>query len=390
MAPSAHPRPAAPEEHQAAARLPAPRPGIDGLQAYIGGESEAVANPRLGRPIRLASNEGALGMSPAAAAAYAAAGETLHRYPDGSAGALREAIAAVHRLDADRIVCGAGSDELIALLARAYAGPGDEVVHSAHGFLMYALAARGAGATAVSVPERRLTADVDAILAAVGPRTRLVFLANPNNPTGSLLAPEAVARLATALPDGVLLVVDAAYAEYLDDRDYEDGARLVAETGRVVMLRTFSKVFGLAALRLGWAYCPAAVADVLNRVRGPFNVTAAAQAAGVAAIADRDFVARARMHNAEWRAWTADGLSRLGLLVHPSAGNFVLVDFAGLAGADAASRAEAARLALKADGILVRQMGAYGLPGALRVSIGTAEEMVAVVDAFAAVLDRQA
>ena len=358
---------------------PTPRSGIMAIAPYVGGESKADAE----RVIRLASNESALGTGPRAVAAYRALAGELHRYPDGDAVALRRALGRHHVLDPARIVCGAGSDELIGLLTKSYAGPGDEVLHSAHGFLMYALSAKAAGATPVAAPESGLKADVDALLARVTDRTRLVFLANPNNPTGSYLTTGEVRRLHDGLPDSVLLVLDAAYAEYIALDDYGAGADLVDRAANVVMTRTFSKIYGLSALRLGWAYCPAAVADVLNRVRGPFNVTAPALAAGLAALEDVAFVDAGRVHNDTWRGWTAERLRSLGLTVHPSVGNFVLVDFARRDGRNAAEDAESARQALKARGILVRQMGPYGLPGCLRVTIGTEDEMRALTDALA-------
>jgi histidinol-phosphate aminotransferase len=369
---------------------PAPLPGVLAIDPYVGGESEAAA----ARVVRLASNEGALGSSPRAIEAYRAAAAMLHRYPDGHCRALRSTLARCHGLEEARIVCGAGSDELIALLISAYAGPGDEVLYSRHGFLMYKLSALAAGATPVAAPETDLRADVDALLARVSDRTRLVFLANPNNPTGSFLTAEEVARLHAGLPERVLLVLDAAYAEYIDRPDYEPGAALVDGAANVVMTRTFSKIYGLGALRLGWAYCPAAVADVLNRVRGPFNVNAAAQVAGAAAVDDQGFVEASRRHNAMWRDWTGERLRELGLTVHPSIANFLLVDFAPPDGApangEAAGRAEEARLFLKERGILLRQMGAYGLPHCLRMSIGTADEMRLAVECISDFLDRPA
>ncbi|MEQ8965746.1 MAG: histidinol-phosphate transaminase [Azospirillaceae bacterium] len=355
-----------------------PRPGILDIAPYVGGESRAVANPRLGRPIRLASNEGALGPAPAAMAAYEALAGEIHRYPDGGSTALSEALARLHGLDPARIVCGAGSDELISLVIRAYAGPGDEVVHSAHAFLMYKLNAMAAGATPVAVPDRDLRADVDAMLAAVGDRTRLVFLANPDNPTGSWLPRAEIERLHAGLPSRVLLVLDSAYAEYVDRPDHTDGLDLAEGEDNVCVLRTFSKIYGLSGLRVGWGYFPSPVAGVLHRIRSPFNVNAAAQAAALAALGDTDFVAASRAHNDAWLPWTAARIAETGLTVHPSAGNFVLVDFSGT-GVDA----EAARLALRDRGILLRQMGAYGLPDCLRLSIGTEEEMRVTVDAAA-------
>ena len=354
---------------------PVPRPGILDIKAYVGGDSAA---PGANRAIRLASNENPLGASREATAAYVAAANELHRYPDGGAWDLRQRLAAAYDLVADQIVCGAGSDELIGLLTKAYAGPGDEVLHSAHGFLMYAISARAAGATPVAAPERDLTADVDALLERVSPRSRVLFLANPNNPTGTYLPRPAVERLRRELPDSVLLVIDAAYAEYVDADDYEAGAALVAAGDNVVMTRTFSKIHGLAALRLGWAYCPPAVADVLNRVRGPFNVSAAALAAGAAAVADQAHVALSVRHNAKWRAWFNEAMAGIGLETVPSVGNFVLLRFPQEPGRDAA----AAAAYLKQRGVLLRGMVGYGLPDALRVTIGTEEEMRITVDAL--------
>src|SRR5438067_7813705 len=267
----------------ARAASPVPGPGILDIAPYVGGESKAAG---VERPIRLASNESALGPSPKAIAAYKALAGEIHRYPDGGAAELRAALGRHHGLDPARIVCGAGSDELIALLQRAYAGPGAEVLYSRHGFLMYPIGAKAVGATPIAVPEQALTADVDGFLARVTERTRLVFVANPNNPTGTYLSAEEVARLHAGLPANVVLAIDAAYAEFVNRNDYEPGIGLVNRAENVVMLRTFSKIYALAGLRLGWAYCPPTVADVLNRIRGPRNVNAAALAAGVAAGAD--------------------------------------------------------------------------------------------------------
>ena len=353
-----------------------PRPGILEITPYVGGESKLTGANRV---IRLASNENPLGTSSRAIAAYTAQQDELHRYPDGGAHALREAIGEVHGVEPERVVCGGGIDELIAQLVRAYAGPGDEVLYSAHGFLMYPIAAKAAGATPISAPERNLTADVDGLLARVSPRTRLLFLANPNNPTGSYLTAAEVRRLREGLPDGVLLVLDAAYAEYVRRDDYEAGAELVRAFDNVVMTRTFSKIYGLAALRLGWAYCPVEVADVLNRLRGPFNISSAAQAAGVAALADQGHVAGSCENNLRWLDWFTDEVRRLGLEVPPSVGNFVLVRFPEEPGRDAGA---AARY-LKGEGILVRGMAAYGLADSLRVTIGTEEDMRAVAEALA-------
>lgn len=359
----------------------APRPGLMEITPYVGGESGLPGRQRV---IKLASNEGALGPSPKAAAAYRGIVETLHRYPDGGCNDLRRALGELHGLDAERIVCGAGSDELISLLCRAYAGPGDEVLHSAHGFLMYAISARSVGATPVAVPEADLetglTADVDALIGRISEKTRILFLANPNNPTGTYLSADQVKRLRQGLPDRVLLVIDAAYAEFVTQNDYSAGIDLVEGADNVVMIRTFSKIYALGGLRLGWAYCPAAVADLLNRARSPFNVASSAQAAGVAALKDIAFVDEARVHNDTWRAWTTEQVRQLGLAAPPSYGNFILVGFPGPPD-QGAHRADAF---LRERGIIVRRMDAYGLPGSLRVSIGLEAEMRAFIDALAA------
>ena len=351
-----------------------PRPGIMDIAAYVGGESSIAGHARV---IKLSSNENPLGPSPRAIEAFKALADRLHEYPDGGSTRLREAIAHRYGLDAARIVCGGGSDELLSLLARGYAGPGDEVIYTEHGFLMYPIVTKSVGATPVVVKETNLTADIDAILEAVTPRTRIVFLANPNNPTGTYVPAEEVERLRASLPASVLLVIDAAYAEYVTRNDYEPGVRLVEANDNVVMTRTFSKIYGLAALRLGWAYCPPGVADVLNRIRGPFNVNAAALAAGAAAMADVAHVDAARAHNERWLAWTAAELEALGLKTTPAVGNFVLVRF------PSSERAEAALAFLNGRGIIPRRVAGYGLPDSLRITIGSEDDMRAVVAAVA-------
>jgi histidinol-phosphate aminotransferase len=358
------------------ATVPVPGPGILDIDPYVGGESKASGGLR---PIRLASNESALGPSPKAIAAYRALAGDIHRYPDGSAAELREALGRYHGLDPERIVCGSGSDELIGLLLRAYANHGDEVLYSRHGFLMYPIGAKSVGATPVAVPERDLTADVDGFLARVTERTRIVFIANPNNPTGTYLSADEMARLHAGLPRHVVLAIDAAYAEFVNRNDYEAGIGLVNRAENVVMLRTFSKIYALAGLRLGWAYCPPAIADVLNRIRGPFNVTAPALAAGVAAVEDVGALARARAHNERWLAWLSERLAALGLELTPSVGNFVLPRFPD----DPRRNADAAFDFLQSRGILTRKMGGYGLPWHLRITIGTGEEMETVAATLA-------
>lgn len=347
--------------------LPIPRPGIMEIAPYVPGESGA---PGFATPAKLSSNESALGPSPKAMEAYRALAADLHRYPDGSASALRKALGTHYGLDPDRLVCGAGSDELIGLLVRAYAGPGDEVLFSQHGFLMYRLASLACGATPLTAPEKDLRADVDAILARVTPRTKIVFLANPNNPTGTFLPSSEVKRLHEALPPHVVFVIDAAYAEYVVRNDYSPGVELVDHPrANAVMLRTFSKIHGLAGLRLGWGYFPAGIADVINRSRGPFNVGAPSLAAGIAALADVAHTDRARAHNDVWRPWLEKELAALGLGITPSVGNFILMRFA-----KGPAQAKAAEAFVKGKGVILRAVGAYGLADCLRVTVGTEAE----------------
>lgn len=359
---------------------PAPqvKPWIDAIHAYVPGKSKLAG---VAAPVKLSSNENALGPSPQAVAAMAATLGETHRYPDSGSTALRQAIAATYGLDVERIVCGTGSDELLQLLATAYASAGDEVLYVRHGFMVYPIAAQRAGATPVAAPDVAYTADVDALLACVTPATRLIYLANPNNPTGTMIGRAEVRRLHAALPADVLLVLDCAYGEYVDDADYEDGFALVRAHDNVVVTRTFSKIYGLAAERIGWAYGPAAVIAVLNKVRAPFNVPTAGSAGAIAALADQAWVDAARAHNRRWRAWLADEIAAMGnagLTAVPSAANFVLVTFRP-SGRITAERAYAA---LMADGILVRWLPGQGLPHGLRITIGTEAETRAAADAL--------
>ena len=349
-----------------------PQPGILSIEPYVPGKS---ALPGDGPIIKLSSNETPLGPSPQAVEAYRAAAGSLARYPDGSVNALREAIGEVYGLNPGHIVCGAGSDEILNLLAQAYLGPGDEAIYTEHGFLVYKIAIMATGATPVAAPEIDLTANVDAILQKVTPRTKAVFLANPNNPTGTYLPFNEIRRLRAGLGDHILLVLDAAYAEYVRANDYEAGIELVATTDNTVMTRTFSKIHGLAALRLGWGYCPPAIAAVLNRIRGPFNVSAPAMAAGIAAIKDRQHVQNAALHNEKWRAQLTESLQEMGLEVTPSVANFLLISFPDTPG----KRAFEADAFLNEHRIVLRQVASYGLPHALRMTIGTAAENQAVL-----------
>lgn len=351
---------------------PTPKAGILDIAPYVGGKSKAAEGVRV---VKLSSNETPLGASPKAKAAYIKAAETLHRYPDGSSARLREAIAEVTQLPAEHIVCGAGSDELIGLLVHGYVNEGDEVLISEHGFLMYKIYAQSVGAKVIEAKEKNLRTDVDAVLAAVTEKTKIVFIANPNNPTGSYINSAELARLHAGLPKNVILAIDGAYAEYPNVPDYTDGSELVAKHDNVVMLRTFSKIYGLSALRLGWAYAPAAIADVLNRIRGPFNVSAPAIEAGIAAIEDIAFAAATRAFNNRELAKLEAGLRALGLTVHPSIANFVLVEFA-------AGKASKAATFLMERGLIVREVANYGLPNCLRITVGLEEDNAAVLAAL--------
>lgn len=355
----------------------APNPGLLDLAPYKGGESTL---PGFSTVIKLASNENPLGASPAAMAAFADAATKLYLYPDGHARVLKAAIADRYGLDAGRIICGAGSDEIFLLLARAYLMPGDEIVQSEFGFLIYALAARTAGASVNVAKDRHYTVDVDAMLAAVTPRTKIVFIANPNNPTGTYLPMSEVRRLHAGLPENVLLVIDAAYAEYMRRNDYEAGVELAGSAPNVIMTRTFSKIHGLAALRVGWAYGPQDVIDVLHRVRGPFNVSTPAQMAAAAALADVAFAERSAEHNERELARVEETLQSLGYDITRSVGNFTLAHFAP----DGAATAAACDMFLRSRGIIVRRVAAYGLPNALRISIGTTAENDALLAAMRA------
>jgi len=361
---------------------PMPRPGILAIDPYVPGKAHGTGG---GKVHKLSSNETPLGPSPRALAAYREAADNLERYPDGAATKLREAIGAAHGLNPAQIVCGNGSDDVLHLIAEAYIGPGDEAIYSQYGFLVYPIATRGAGGTPVAVPEKDLTADVDAMLAAVTDRTRVVFLANPNNPTGTYLPFREVRRLHAGLPPRVLLVLDAAYAEYVRRNDYESGIELAGSAGNVIMTRTFSKIYGLAGLRIGWGYGPAHVIDALNRIRGPFNVSAPAIAAGAAALADRAHTERAIEHNETWLPKLSAALMKLGLKVTPSVANFVLIHFDG-----SGKRAADADAFLLQRGVVLRRVDSYGLPNALRATVGSAEANEAIIAGLAEFMGRSA
>ena len=356
-----------------------PKPGILDISPYVGGRASVPGKDKVWK---LSSNESPLGPSPLAVAALQAAIHDLEIYPDTAAWKLREAIAQAYGLDVARIVVGGeGSGPLLTMLANAYLRPDDEALFSKHAFALYEIATRANSATPVLVPETHtnhgIKADVEALLKAVTPRTRLVFLANPNNPTGSYLTREEVARLHAGLPSDVLLVIDAAYAEYVQASDYDDGLALARDAGNVAVTHTFSKIHGLAGLRLGWVYAPLPVADVLNRIRGPFNTSALQQAVGAAAIADHAHVARAAAYNAQWRERLACEIRALGLRADDSAGNFLLLHFP-----PGPRNAAAADAFLTARGLILRSVASYGLPDCLRLTVGSAEANEAVVAAL--------
>ena len=354
---------------------PRPNPWLETLDVYEGGKSSAAG---VARVVKLSSNESPFGASPKAIKAYREAASTLHRYPDASSAALKDAIGEIHGIDPKRIVCGLGSDEILKLVCRAYAGPDTEVLYSRHGFMMYPIAARGVGATPIEVADRDLVADVDALLAAVTERTRVLFLANPNNPTGTYLPRAEVERLAASLPPHVVLVLDAAYCEYVEAEDYTPGLDLVDRFPNIVVTQTFSKIYGLAALRLGWGYGAAPVISMLDRLRDPFNISSPAQAAGIAALHDQDFVAMARRHNSQWLPWLAAEVRKLGLEPVPSVANFLLMRFPG-----GNAMAAAANDYLTRHGYILRWLPKQGLGDCLRMTVGLEEDNRAVIELLA-------
>lgn len=352
-------------------QAPEPQPGILDIALYQGGASKIAGHEDV---LKLSSNENPFGASPKALAAAAEAAQDLHLYPSSDHSALREAIVEVEGLEPERIICGAGSDEIIAFLCQAYAGPGDEVIHTEHGFAMYRISTLAAGATPVEVRETNRTTDVDAILGAVTERTKLVFIANPNNPTGTMIGGNELRRLAECLPDGVMLVIDGAYAEFVPD--YDGGANLARELPNVVMTRTFSKIHGLGGLRIGWGYGSQEVIDTLNRIRGPFNVSHIALAAAEAAMRDEAYQETCRADNIRLRDRLAKGLTKLGFPSDPSHGNFVL---AHCKDEDEAAAADAF---LKTQGVIIRRVGGYGLPACLRITVGTDDGVARVLQAL--------
>jgi histidinol-phosphate aminotransferase len=338
---------------------PIPQPGILDITPYIGGASKIAG---LDDIIKLSSNENPYGPSEKAMAALGRTARQMHRYPSMDHAKLRHAIGGVHGLDPERIICGAGSDEIIAFLCQAYAGPGDEVIHTEHGFYMFAISARVAGASIVVAPERDRVVDVDAILAACTDKTRIVFIANPANPTATMISIADAARLAEGLPERALLVLDGAYAEFAEG--YDGGAALVDRSDNVVMTRTFSKLYGLGGLRVGYGYGPKNIIEVLNRVRGPFNLSQAQQETAQAALQDHEYVNKCLSENARLRGWLSGKLADVGVPSDTSHANFLLARFADQV------EAEACDDYLQTQGIIVRRVAGYKLPHCLRITIG--------------------
>ncbi|CAD7042204.1 histidinol-phosphate transaminase [Pseudorhizobium endolithicum] len=360
---------------------PVPRPGILDIAAYVPGKEHA---PGVARVFKLSSNETPLGASPKAIEAFKAAADHLEIYPDGQATELRNAIAAVHGLNPANILCGNGSDELLGLLCHVYLGAGDEGIITEHGFLVYKIQIMAAGAKPVVVKEKDCCVDVDAILAAVTEKTKIVFIANPGNPTGTYVSVSEIRRLQAALPKNVILVLDAAYAEYVRRNDYEAGLELVSTSRNVVMTRTFSKAYGLAALRIGWMYAPAAIIDALNRVRGPFNMNAPAIAAGAAAVRDQAFIGKAVEHNMLWLDKLTHAFQSIGLKVTPSVTNFLLIHFPDIDG----RRADDADAFLTSRGYILRAVKGYGFANSLRMTVGSEEANRGVIETLGEFMGR--
>ena len=336
-----------------------PQPGIMDIALYKGGAAHVAG---MSNVVKLSSNENPLGPSSKAVQAMQEAAASMHVYPSSDHATLRQAIGDVHGLDSERIICGAGSDEIIAFLCQCFAGPGDEVLFTEHGFGMYRISALAAGAAPVAVKERERVTDIDALIAGCTEKTRLVFIANPNNPTGTMISETEVARLAEQLPEQAILVLDGAYAEYVEG--FDGHAALIEARSNVVMTRTFSKIYGLGGARIGWGYGPRQIIDVLNRVRGPFNVSATALAGAEAAVRDRAYIEHCRVENAKWRTWLAEALAELGVPSDTSCTNFILARLASR------EEAEACDLFLQSQGLIVRRVAGYNLPNALRITVG--------------------
>ncbi|MDQ2091692.1 histidinol-phosphate transaminase [Marimonas arenosa] len=348
-----------------------PQPGILEIDLYVGGQSALAGHAEV---LKLSSNENPLGAPASALAALGQAAQGLHRYPSTDHASLRRIIGEIHGLDPERIICGVGSDEVLQFVTQAFSGPGDEIIHTEHGFSMYPILAHMAGATPVSVSERERVVDVDAILSAVNDRTRLVLIANPGNPTGTMVPAGELERLTETLPGHVILVLDGAYTEFAES--YDGGAALAKTRPNVLMTRTFSKIYGLGGLRIGWGYGPKSMIDVMTRIRQPFNLSVLQLAAGEAAVRDRDWVARCAQLNAEQRLRLTGALRQLGVACDDSHANFVLARFAD------EGEALSADAALQEDGIIVRRVAGYGFPEGLRITVGDETQTSRVIAAL--------
>lgn len=348
-----------------------PQPGIMEIDLYQSGAAHVDGQTNV---LKLSSNENPLGPSDAAKEAIRRAAHDMHRYPNTDHASLRTAIGDVWGVDPARVICGVGSDEIIHFLCQCYAGPGDEVIHTEHGFAMYRISALAAGAAPVEVREKDRVTDVDAILAACTENTKLVFLANPNNPTSTMIGNGELARLADGLPPQAILVLDGAYAEYVED--YDAGLALIEARTNVVMTRTFSKIYGLGGLRIGWGYGPQEIIDVLNRIRGPFNLSTLALVAAEATVRDTAYLDKCRIENARWRDWLAHALAEIGVPCDTSSANFVLARFG------TPEEADACDAHLRSEGILIRKVAGYKLPNCLRITVGDESACRRVVHAI--------
>ena len=360
---------------------PEPKAGILDIQPYKPGKSTAAG---FASPVKLSSNENILGSSPKAREAFVAAADSLNMYPDGRANRLRAAVSKRFALEPERLVFGDGTDEVLHLLNQVFLTPGDNIVMGQYGFSAYAIGARACQGEVRQAPEPGYRVSVDELLTHVDERTRLVFITQPGNPTGTFLARNELHRLHEALPPQVALVLDGAYAEFATDAGFDDGLELARGSQNLIVTRTFSKVYGLAALRVGWAYCPAHIADAVDRIRAPFNTSIAGQEAAVAALGDEDFLRRSVEHVDRWRPWLVQQLGGLGLEVIPSQANFVLVGFSRTPGRTAAE----AEAWLATHGLIVRGVANYGLPDHLRITVGLEEHNRALVEALSQFLVR--
>ncbi|MDA7705698.1 histidinol-phosphate transaminase [Rickettsiales bacterium] len=340
------------------------KPYIEKIKPYIAGKSKVASK----KVIKLSSNENSLGSSKKAIESYQNASNELFRYPDGPSFELKKAIANKYNIEEEKITCGAGSDEIISLLIEAFAGVGDEIIQSEYGFLMYEISATKFGAKTLKAKDQNLKTDIDDIINLISDKTKIIFIANPNNPTGSYITKGELDKLIANIPKNIIIAMDLAYCEYIDKENYPDITQYVKKYDNVIMMRTFSKIHGLAALRLGWCYSSQYIADSLNKVRGPFNVSMAAQKAGIAAINDDEFIKKSKKHNQEQLKFVQNSLNQLGVKFYDSFANFILIDFGS------AEKCQKINQYLLDNGMIIRDMKSYNLPNCLRMTIGTEYE----------------